>query len=60
MSPLLYAASIDYGDIDMIDALLEAGAAKAPTKGGATALALGRKYGDTRIAKALDKAGVRE
>jgi ankyrin repeat protein len=61
MTPLQYAASIDYGDLDMIDALLDAGAEiKARNRDGATALALARKYGHTEIAKALEKAGARE
>jgi ankyrin repeat protein len=61
MTPLLYAASIDYGDLDMIDALLDAGAdIKARNEDGATPLALARKYGHTEIAMALEKAGARQ
>jgi ankyrin repeat protein len=60
MTPLLYAASIDYGDTKTINALLEAGAdINARSRDGATALGLARKYGHTQIAKALEKAGAR-
>jgi ankyrin repeat protein len=45
MTPLLYAASIDYGDSAMIGLLLKSGAkADATTKEGLTALDLAKKY----------------
>jgi ankyrin repeat protein len=45
MRPLLYAASIDFGDSAMIDLLLKSGARPdAVTKEGLTALDLARKY----------------
>jgi N-acyl-D-amino-acid deacylase len=54
MTPLLYAASIDFGDTAAIDALLAAGAdVTAKNKGGQTALELARKYGHTAIAERL-------
>lgn len=54
MTPLLYAASIDYGDSTMIDLLLKSGARKdALTKEGASAIDLARKYGNTHLLAAL-------
>jgi N-acyl-D-amino-acid deacylase len=54
MTPLLYAASVDFGDTAAIDALLTAGAdVTAKNKGGLTALQLARKYGHTAIAERL-------
>lgn len=45
MTPLLYAASIDFGDASMVDLLLHSGArADARTKEGLTAADLVRKY----------------
>jgi ankyrin repeat protein len=59
MTPLLYAASIDFGDTAAVDALLTAGAdVTAKNKGGQTALELARKYGHTAIAERL--AGARK
>jgi len=56
MTPLLYAASIDFGDSTMIDLLLKAGAdPKARTKEGLTALDLARKYKHTHLIPALSK-----
>jgi hypothetical protein len=50
MTPLLYAASIDFGDAAMINLLLKSGArADAVTKEGLTALELARKYGHTHL-----------
>jgi ankyrin repeat protein len=50
MTPLLYAASIDFGDSAMIDALLKAGAnPKAKTREGLTAAALASKYGHAHV-----------
>ena len=54
MTPLLYAASIDYGDSAMIDLLLKAGASKhAKTAEGQTALDLARKYDHVSLVKSL-------
>ena len=54
MTPLLYAASIDFGDSSMIDLLLKAGARRdARSKEGATALELARKYGHTHLVASL-------
>ena len=56
MTPLLYAASIDFGDSTMIDLLLKAGAdPKARTKEGLTALDLARKYKHTHLIAALSR-----
>ena len=45
MTPLLYAASIDFGSPAMIDMLLKAGArTDMKTKEGKTALELARQY----------------
>jgi ankyrin repeat protein len=54
MTPLLYAASIDYGDSAMIELLLKAGANKqAKTAEGLTALDLARKYEHVSLVKSL-------
>src|SRR5439155_24328319 len=54
MTPLLYAASVDFGDTAAVDALLAAGAdVVAKNKGGQTALELARKYGHAAIAERL-------
>jgi ankyrin repeat protein len=58
-TPLLYAASIDFGDSGMIDLLLKAGAhADARTKDGLTALDLARNYQHTHLIASLEAAGV--
>jgi uncharacterized protein len=45
MTPLLYAASIDFGNSEMFEMLLSAGAdVNAKNKEGLTALELARKY----------------
>jgi ankyrin repeat protein len=45
MTPLLWAASIDFGDSGMMDLLLKSGARpEARTKDGKTALDLAREY----------------
>jgi uncharacterized protein len=55
MTPLLYAASIDYGDSAMIELLLKSGAqAGARTKEGLTALELARKYNHTHLVTSLE------
>ena len=55
MTPLLYAASIDFGDSAMIDLLLKSGArATARTKEGLTALDLARKYKHAHLLASLE------
>ena len=55
MTPLLYAASIDFGDSAMIDLLLKSGAhPDAVTKEGLTALDLARKYHHTHLLTRLE------
>jgi len=55
MTPLLYAASIDFGDASMIDLLVKSGANKqARTKEGLTALELAHKYGHTQLIQSLE------
>jgi ankyrin repeat protein len=50
MTPLLYAASVDFGDCAMIDLLVRSGArTDARTKDGLTALDLARKYKHTHL-----------
>ena len=54
MTPLLYAASIDFGDTAMIDLLLKSGAKPdARTKEGLTALDLARKYKHSHLVAGL-------
>ncbi|HTS50104.1 MAG TPA: ankyrin repeat domain-containing protein [Bryobacteraceae bacterium] len=54
MTPLLYAASIDFGDHNMIDLLVKSGAnTKARTKENLTALDLAHKYGQANLIKSL-------
>jgi ankyrin repeat protein len=54
MTPLLYAASIDFGDSAMIDLLLKSGAhSDAVTREGLTALELARKYQNTHLLASL-------
>jgi ankyrin repeat protein len=56
-TPLLYAASIDFGDSAMIDLLLKSGArADVRTKDGLTALDLARKYGHTHLIASLESS----
>jgi len=58
MTPLLYAASIDFGTPAMIDMLLKAGArTDMKTKQGKTALELAREYKHTHLIPSLS-AGV--
>jgi ankyrin repeat protein len=55
MTPLLYAASIDFGSPAMIDALLKAGArTDMKTKEGKTALDLARQYHHTHLIPSLE------
>lgn len=54
MTPLLYAASIDFGDAAMIDLLLKSGAKPdATTKEGLSALDLARRYKHTHLIASL-------
>ncbi|MGH9237933.1 MAG: ankyrin repeat domain-containing protein [Vicinamibacterales bacterium] len=56
MTPLLWAASMDFGDPAMIELLLKSGArADARNKDGLTALDLARKYGHTEVIGALSR-----
>jgi hypothetical protein len=58
-TPLLYAATIDFGDAETVKALLQAGAnPNVPTKDGKTPLALGREYPYVRAV--LEKAGAKQ
>ncbi len=55
MTPLLYAASIDFGTSAMIDMLLKAGArTDMKTKDGKTALDLARQYKHTHLIPSLE------
>src|SRR5262249_109977 len=56
-TPLLLAASIDFGDTGMIELLLAAGAnINANNPGGRTALDLAREYQHTRFIAILERA----
>jgi ankyrin repeat protein len=55
MTPLLYAASIDYGDSAMIELSLKSGAKKhAKTPHGLTALDLAHKYEHAHLVRSLE------
>jgi ankyrin repeat protein len=57
MTPLLWAASMDFGDPAMIELLLKSGArADARNKDGLTALDLARKYNHVEVIPVLAKA----
>jgi ankyrin repeat protein len=54
MTPLLWAANVDFGDSAMIDLLLASGASKdARTPNGLTALGLAHKYNHKHLLPAL-------
>ena len=54
MTPLLYAASIDFGDTEVLEALIDSGADwKTKNSQGLTALDLAVKYKHTAPAKLL-------
>jgi ankyrin repeat protein len=56
MTPLLWAASSDFGDASMVELLLASGARRdARTKDGLTALDLARRYGHDYLIPALTK-----
>jgi len=55
MTPLMYAASIDYGDSAMIDLLVRSGANRETrTKNGPTAGQLAHKYEHVHVLKSLE------
>ena len=57
MTPLHWAANIDFGDAAMIELLLKSGAkTDVRNKDGLTPLELARKYGHTNLIPALEKA----
>jgi ankyrin repeat protein len=61
MTPLLYAASIDFGSTDIMQVLLGAGAdVKKRTKEGRTAWALAHEFGNVELQKALERSGASE
>jgi len=56
MTPLLYAASIDFGDSAMVELLLKSGArTSAQTKEGQTALDLARQYSNANLLGSLQR-----
>jgi ankyrin repeat protein len=60
-TPLLYAATIDFGDTAMVRTLLEARAdPKIKSKDGHTALAQAKRYGFAAIRQSLEGAGAKE
>jgi ankyrin repeat protein len=55
-TPLMYAATIDFGDTDVLDALLASGADRTiKNESGRTALQQARHFGHTQIAKTLSR-----
>ena len=55
MTPLMYAASIDFGDSAMIDLLGKSGASReARSKDGLTAVELARKHEHVHVLKSLE------
>ena len=57
MTPLLWAANVDFGDTAMIELLLKSGArADARNKDGLTPLELARKHGHTTLIPVLQKS----
>jgi N-acyl-D-amino-acid deacylase len=57
MTPLLWAANVDFGDSAMVELLLGAGARfDARNRDGLTPQELARKYGHTHLIAALEKA----
>jgi ankyrin repeat protein len=60
-TPALYAATIDYGDTEMLELLIRRGAdLKAKGKDGHTALANARRYRHEEIGRVLETAGARD
>jgi ankyrin repeat protein len=59
MTPLLWAANVDFGDTAMIELLLKSGAkTDARNKDGLTPLELARKHTHTTLIPALEKASI--
>lgn len=57
MTPLLWAANVDFGDAEMIELLLKSGAkTDIRNKDGLTPLELARKWGHANLIPALEKA----
>ena len=57
MTPLLWAANIDFGDSAMVELLLNAGASPdARNRDGLTPLELAKKYNHTHVIPALERA----
>ena len=57
MTPLLWAANVDFGDTAMIELLLKSGAkTDARNKDGLTPLELARKYGHSTLIPVLEKS----
>ena len=57
MTPLHWAANIDFGEAAMIELLLKSGArTDVKNKDGLTPLELARRYGHTNLIPALEKA----
>jgi ankyrin repeat protein len=57
MTPLLWAASSDFGDAEMIELLVKSGArTDARNRDGLTPLELARKYNHTELIPALERA----
>jgi ankyrin repeat protein len=60
MTPLLWAANVDFGDTAMIELLLKSGAkTDARNKDGLTPLELARKYGHATLVPVLEKAQIK-
>jgi len=60
MTPLLWAANVDFGDTAMIEVLLKSGAkTDARNKDGLTPLELARKYGHATLVPVLEKAQIK-
>ena len=56
-TPLMYAASIDFGEMGVLRALLAAGAdGRATNEDGRTALDLARRHGHRQMAAALESS----
>lgn len=56
MTPLLWAANVDFGDAEMVTLLLQAGARPdARTKDGLTPLELAKKWGHVNLIPALER-----
>jgi ankyrin repeat protein len=61
LTALHHAASMDYGETQMVELLLRSGAdVTIRTKDGFTALALAKKYGNTHLQKVLEGVGAVE